>query len=108
MTLPRSGRYRLYSDFLPSGGTPQVDNQPLVTSDVEAGDIAAAEGRLVPDGLLNHVVGDLSVTLELPAGGLLAGREEKFLYRLADAQNRQASRGCRTVSRSVGTLAGGQ
>ncbi len=86
LTLPRSGRYRLYSDFLPSGGTPQVDNQPLVTSDVEAGDIAAAEGRLVPDGLLNHVVGDLSVTLELPAGGLLAGREEKFLYRLADAK----------------------
>ena len=86
LTLPRSGRYRLYSDFLPSGGTPQVDNQPLVTSDVEAGDMAAAEGRLVPDGLLNHVVGDLSVTLELPAGGLLAGREEKFLYRLADAK----------------------
>ena len=40
----------------------------------------------MPDGLLNHVVGDLSVTLELPAGGLLAGREEKFLYRLADAR----------------------
>ena len=86
VTLPRSGRYRIYSDFLPSGATPQVSNQPLVTSDVEAGDLAAAEGRLVPDRLLNHVVGDLSVTLELPAGGLLAGREEKFLYRLADAR----------------------
>ena len=86
VTLPRSGRYRLYSDFLPTGGTPQVNNQPLVTSDVEAGETAAAEGRLVPDRLLNHVVGDLSVTLELPAGGLLAGREERFLYRLADAR----------------------
>ena len=86
VTVPRSGRYRLYSDFLPTGGTPQVDNRPLVTSDVEAGEAAAAEGRLVPDRLLNHVVGDLSVTLELPAGGLLAGREERLLYRLADAR----------------------
>ena len=86
VTLPRSGRYRLYSDFLPSGGTPQVNNQPLMTSDVAAGEIEAAEGRLVPDRQLNHVVGDLSVTLELPAGGLLAGREETFLYRLTDAR----------------------
>jgi hypothetical protein len=86
VTVPRSGRYRLYSDFLPTGGTPQVNNQPLVTSDVATGEAAAAEGRLVPDRLLTHVVGDLSVTLELPAGGLLAGREERFLYRLADAR----------------------
>jgi hypothetical protein len=86
VTVPRSGRYRVYSDFLPTGGPPQVNNQPLVTSDVEAGDIAAAEARLVPDRLLNHIVGDLSVTLELPAGGLTAGREEKLLYRISDAR----------------------
>lgn len=86
VTLPRSGRYRIYSDFLPAGGTPQVDNQPLVTSDVDVDDGSFAEGRLVPDRRLNHVVGNLSVTLELPAGKLLAGREETFVYTLADAR----------------------
>src|SRR5262245_24832517 len=86
VTLPRAGRYRLYSDFLPTGGTPQVDTQPLITSGTDAGEAAGAEERLVPDRLLTHVVGDLSVTLERRAGGLLAGREERFLYRLADAR----------------------
>ena len=86
MSLPRPGPYKIYADFLPSGGTPQVLVRPLVTSDVSTEDAAGNGARLVPDRSLNHTIGDLSVTLQLPPGGLIAGREERFVYTLADAR----------------------
>ena len=85
VSVPRSGRYRLYSDFLPAGGPPQVIARPIVTSDSAAAVPDSAEIRLVPDRVLNHTIGQLSVTLELPSGGLKAGHEGTFVYRLADA-----------------------
>ena len=86
VTLPRPGYYKLYSDFLPVGGTPQVVPQVLVTAGV-TGDLASSRARLVPDKTLRRTAGSLTVTLELPAGGLVAGREEKLLYHIADAKS---------------------
>lgn len=85
LTVPRAGRYRLYSDFLPAGGPPQVVATPIVTGDSDRSDAVAPGLPLVPDRSLNHTIGPLSVTLEMPADGLRAGRQETFVYHLADA-----------------------
>jgi len=83
VTLPRPGYYRLYSDFLPAGGTPQVVAVPLVTAGFR-GDIASSSARLVPDRDLTSAVGSLRVSLALPEARLTAGREEMFAFELTD------------------------
>ena len=88
VTLPRDGFYKLFADFLPDGGTPQVIPHALVTQGF-SGDLTSAMARLVPDVGLRKTVGHLSVQLTLPAGGLVAGRDEKFAYHLTDARTGQ-------------------
>jgi hypothetical protein len=83
VTVPRAGHYKLYSDFLPRGGTPQVIARSLVTAGV-AGELGT-ETRLTPDRELSHIADSMSVTLGLPPGGLIAGREQTLTYRIADA-----------------------
>jgi hypothetical protein len=83
VTLPRAGYYRVYSDFLPLGGTPQVVPGLLVTAGF-AGNLAAALPHLVPD-TTPRTTGDMRVSLSLPADGLAAGREEKLHYHVVDA-----------------------
>ena len=84
VTLPREGFYKLFADFLPEGGTPQVIPHALVTQGF-TGDLTSSMARLVPDDGLKKTVGNMSVQLTLPNGGLVAGRDEKFAYRLTDA-----------------------
>ena len=83
VTVPKAGQYKIYSDFLPRGGTPQVIARSLVTAGV-AGDYGSRT-RLTPDRELSHIADSMSVTLELPRGGLIAGREQTLTYRIADA-----------------------
>lgn len=83
ITLPRPGYYRLYSDFLPAGGTPQVVAVPLVTSGF-AGDLASSSATLVPDRHHVKTVGSMRVSLALPESPLTAGREEMFAFELTD------------------------
>jgi hypothetical protein len=85
LTLPKAGYYKLYSDFLPIGGTPQVIPGVLVTAGY-TGDLAAARAHLVADRVLRQVVGSIAITLTLPPDGLMAGREEKLQYRVDDAR----------------------
>ncbi|HXH05774.1 MAG TPA: heavy metal-binding domain-containing protein [Vicinamibacterales bacterium] len=92
ITLPRPGHYKIYADFLPAGGTPQVIPRSLATADGN-GDLAGAAASLEPDPVtitgsrrtLRKTIDGMAVELELPPDGLVAGREEKFTYRLADA-----------------------
>jgi hypothetical protein len=84
VTLPRDGYYKVYSDFLPVGGTPQVIPRPLVTRGF-TGDLASSAARLVADRTLKKSVAGMSIELELPGDGLVAGRDEKFVYRVTDA-----------------------
>lgn len=84
VTVPKPGLYKVYSDFLPRGGTPQVIARTLVTQGI-AGDPAAAGSRLTPDTELSHIADSMAVTLDLPPGGLVAGREETLTYRITDA-----------------------
>lgn len=83
LTVPKPGHYKIYSDFLPRGGTPQVIARTLVTAGV-AGEHAAGT-RLTPDTELSHIADSMSVTLQLPPGGLIAGREQALTYRVTDA-----------------------
>lgn len=84
VTLPKPGYYRLYSDFLPLGGTPQVVPGVLVTAGATEG-LASARARLVPDVVFTRTAGGMRVTLTLPADGLVAGRDEKLQYHVTDA-----------------------
>jgi len=84
VTLGRPGYYRLYSDFLPLGGTPQVVPGVLVTADAGT-DLASSRARLVPDDVRRRVEGGMVATLELPPTGLVAGREEKLALHVHDA-----------------------
>lgn len=81
-TLPQPGYYRLYSDFLPMGGTPQIIARTLVTAGFE-GDLAASLPRLQPDRELHKTVGGTSIRLTLEPDAIVAGRMTKLKYRLA-------------------------
>ena len=83
--LPRAGYYKLYSDFLPLGGTPQVIPSVLATAGF-AGDLASTSARLVPDNSSTPVAGNMRVSLSLPSDGLAAGRDEKLRYHVVDAR----------------------
>jgi hypothetical protein len=85
VTVPREGFYRLYADFLPGGGTPQVIPRPLVTRGF-TGDLASSQARLAPDRELTKTVAMMKVRLTLAGNGLVAGRDEKFTYTLTDAR----------------------
>jgi hypothetical protein len=85
VTVPRPGYYKIYSDFLPAGGTPQVIARPLVTRGFD-GDLASSSAELVPDESLSATAGSMRVALQLPSTGLVAGRQETFVYRIADAR----------------------
>jgi Heavy metal binding domain len=82
LTLPRSGYYKLITDFLPIGGTPQIVPRLLAT--VDAGDLAAARARLADEGLVKAAA-SMGVALSLPADGLVAGRDETLRYHVVDA-----------------------
>lgn len=85
VTLPRPGYYKLYCDFLPMGGTPQVIAGPLVTAAFR-GDLSSSAAVLVPDRVLTKTAGNMRVELELPDSALAAGREEMFAFHLTDAR----------------------
>lgn len=67
MKVPRAGYYKLFSDLLPVGGTPQVVPRVLVTAG-DAGDLGAARPRLPPDDSLQQTTGSMTVSLALPSG----------------------------------------
>jgi hypothetical protein len=87
-TLPRPGYYKLFSDFLPGGGTPQVIPQLLVTAG-NASDLQASHPRLPAADTFEQKAGSMKLTLTLPPDGLVAGRDEKLQYRIVDSVSGQ-------------------
>jgi hypothetical protein len=86
LTLPKAGYYRLYADFLPIGGAPQVISRVIATANFDGG-LAASQARLTPDTTLRKVIDGTAVTLTLPSDGLVAGREETLRFRVEDANS---------------------
>jgi hypothetical protein len=88
--LPRAGAYKLFCDFFPAGGAPQVSQQTLITAGFR-GDLIGGQARLVPDKSLVKAAGGMRVELQLvPAervgasAGPVAGKPAYLRYRLAD------------------------
>jgi hypothetical protein len=88
LTLPQPGYYRIYSDFLPVGGGPQVIATPLVTARFD-GDVVASLARLEPDRSLAKAADGTIVDLQVDPRELVAGRVVPFTFRLIDEATRQ-------------------
>jgi hypothetical protein len=89
-TLPRAGAYKLFCDFFPAGGAPQVSQQTLITAGFR-GDLIAGQARLVPDKAFVKTAGGMRVELQLApaervggASGPVAGKPAYLRYRLTD------------------------
>ena len=86
VTLPRPGHYKLLSDFQPVGAKGQVISTWVATSGT-TGDRASAIATLTPDANLSKSLGGMTMSLELPAGGLVAGRPAEFRHQVVDQQS---------------------
>lgn len=84
VTVPKPGYYKLYADFLPIGGTPQVIPRLLVAGNPR--DLDEAHAHLPAQDLTPKTAGSMTVSISLPTDGLVAGRDEKLLYRIVDSK----------------------
>jgi len=82
--LPHAGYYRVLSDFLPTGGSPQFLGRTLVTSDFD-GDLSSQAARLEPDEILRKTVGTITAEVTLDPPRLIAGRYGHVGFTLTDA-----------------------
>jgi hypothetical protein len=80
--LPRAGRYSLYCDFVPVGGTPQVVHLHLATAGVSQ--MPKRRARLAPDTTLAKIVDGIRFELALNPTRLAAGIPATLTYRLSD------------------------
>ena len=108
--LPRAGNYKVYSDFYPVEGTPQVLQQNLATAGY-APDLVRSEARLVPDTtflktgegvkittenagrigvslseLQKTPANEMNVELKLEPSQIIAGQPVALKYHLTDAK----------------------
>jgi hypothetical protein len=90
VTVPKAGYYKLITDFLPLGGTPQIIPQLLIAG--EPGDLEAARAHLPSDDTFTKTAGSMTLSLALPRDGLVAGRDEKLLYHIVDTKTGQPVR----------------
>jgi len=108
--LPRAGNYKVYSDFYPAEGTPQVLQQNLATAGY-APDLLRSEARLAPDTALVKTgegfkitaenatrigvtmrelqktpANEMKVELKLEPSQIIAGQPVTLKYHLTDAK----------------------
>jgi len=83
-TLPRAGDYRILSDFLPTGGSPQFIGRTLETVDF-TGDLESQAPRLMPDVDVTKTVGSVTAHLELEPAPLVEGQFAHLAFTLTDA-----------------------
>jgi heavy metal-binding protein len=82
--LPRPGHYKIYSDFYPEGGVPQVLQQDLTTAG-HTSDLYSSRPRLEADASLTKMVDGMKVALTLDPVEPIAGRSLTLKYHLTDA-----------------------
>jgi hypothetical protein len=83
--LPRAGQYKIYSDFYPADGTPQVLQQNLMTAGYKS-DLAASQARLTPDASLTKVVDGMKIELKLEPSQIISGQPAALKYHITDAK----------------------
>jgi hypothetical protein len=83
--LPQAGRYKVYSDFYPVEGTPQVLQKSIVTAG-HSSDLFAGEAKLVPDTSFTKTADGMRVDLKIDPAEIIAGRPVTLKYKLTDAK----------------------
>lgn len=89
--LPRTGLYKLHSDFFPIGGTSQIIHRELTTAGyARARDAKTFQPHLTPDATLTKTIDGMKINLSLGGSGdgvaPVAGAFIPLKYRLTDAQ----------------------
>src|SRR6266850_818459 len=85
VTLPRAGDYRVLSDFLPTGGSPQFVGRTLETAGF-TGDLESQQPHLQPDTVFSKTVGSITAHLDLEPYTLVEGQYGHLAFTLTDAK----------------------
>ena len=85
VTLPKPGDYRILSDFLPTGGSPQFVGRTLETVDF-TGELESQTPHLTPDVDVTKTVGSVKAHLELEPSTLIEGQFGHLAFTLTDAK----------------------
>ncbi|HVG21911.1 MAG TPA: heavy metal-binding domain-containing protein [Blastocatellia bacterium] len=89
--LPRAGQYKIYSDFYPADGAPQVLQQNLMTAGYKS-DLVSSLPQLTPDTSLVKVVDGMRIELQVEPSRIISGRPATLKYHLADVKTGEAVR----------------
>jgi hypothetical protein len=85
--LPKAGYYKIFCDFFPAGGTPQVTHHSLVTAGYK-GDLMASLAKLTPDkpvgGKLVKTVEGTRFELNFEPAEPFSGKSAELRYHLTD------------------------
>jgi len=83
--LPIAGNYKIYSDFYPHEGAPQVLQQNITTAGYTR-DLLAALPRLKADASLTRIADGTKIELKLEPQDIIAGQPVALKYHLTDAR----------------------
>ena len=81
--LPQAGYYKIFCDYFPVGGTPQVAHLNLVTAGYN-GDLNAAGAKLVADKTLTKTLSGTRFELKIDPEKPFAGKPAELKYKLTD------------------------
>jgi heavy metal-binding protein len=85
-TVPKAGAYRVVSDFLPTGGAPQLLARTLVTAGFD-GDLRSQDAHLQPDSVLKKTVGPLTAEVRFEPAQLVAGEYGHLEFTVTDSKS---------------------
>lgn len=85
VTLPKPGYYKLFSDFVPTGGNPQIIPRPLVTSDF-IGDLLSQSAQLVPNTEFKDTVDGITAEVSFEPARLVEGSYGHLMFKLTDGK----------------------
>jgi Heavy metal binding domain len=81
--LPRAGYYKIFCDFFPAGGAPQVIHLNLITAGFQ-GDLVSSQARLKPDNTFVKTVEGTRFELRFEPAEPFSGRTAELRYHLTD------------------------
>ncbi len=81
--LPKAGYYKIFCDFFPAGGMPQVTQHNLVTAGYR-GDLISSQARLAPDKTLVKTIEGTRFELKFEPAQPFAGKPAELRYHLVD------------------------
>ena len=86
--LGRPGYYRILSDFLPSGASPQFLGHTIVTAGFD-GDLTTSSADLQPDSEFTKIAGSIVADLAFSPERLIAGEFGHLEYTLTDVRTKK-------------------